>query len=236
MWLSLSATASYDPCVELLLRPGGRADQRSLLSLFDEAVSWLTTRGLEGQWGSQPWSERPERRNLVLEMTTKPGFTIAEIGPDTVGALIISDDPPPYVPAASEPDLYIDLLLVSRRFTGRRIGSALLDHAADRVSKSGPDGSARRLLGWWEPGAREVLRTSGVHPYGCIPPGRLAGAASRRTAALRTKERLFAGAVGLAGLTALAGHVWGGRHARSADGGGGPNELTHSLRQSIGSS
>ena len=115
--------------MDLRLRPGGPADQGVLLFLFDEAVSWLTARGLEGQWGSQPWSERPERQRLVLEMTTNPGFTIAEIGHDAVGALIISDDSPPYVPGASEPEIYIDLLLVSRRHAGRKIGSALLDYA-----------------------------------------------------------------------------------------------------------
>ena len=62
-------------------------------------------------------------------MTTNPGFTIAEIGHDAVGALIISDDSPPYVPGAIEPEIYIDLLLVSRRHAGRKIGSALLDYA-----------------------------------------------------------------------------------------------------------
>jgi GNAT superfamily N-acetyltransferase len=137
------------------MRMGGPADQRSLLGLFDEAVLWLTTRGLEAQWGSEPWSERPERQKLVLEMTTNPGFTIAEIGPETVGALIISDYPPPYVPAAGEPELYIDLLLVSRRYAGRRIGSALLDYARTECRHRG-----RTLLrvDCWAGGNRELVR------------------------------------------------------------------------------
>ena len=141
--------------MDLLIRPGGPEDQRSLLFLFDEAVQWLTARGLEGQWGSQPWSERPESQKLVLEMTTNSGFTVAEIGPDTVGALIISDDPPPYVPAASEPDLYIDLLLVSRRYTGHRIGSTLLDYARTECRNRG-----RTLLrlDCWAGGNRELVR------------------------------------------------------------------------------
>lgn len=142
-------------CVELRIRPGGPADQQSLLSLFDEAVSWLTARGLEGQWGSQPWSERPERQQLVLEMTTNPGFTVAELGPDPVGALIISDSPPPYVPAASEPDLYIDLLLVSRRYKGRGIGAALLDHA--RTECLNRDRTLLRV-DCWAGGNRELVR------------------------------------------------------------------------------
>jgi GNAT superfamily N-acetyltransferase len=148
-------TATYDRCVELRLRLGDPADQGSLLSLFDEVVSWLTARGLEGQWGSQPWSQRPERQKSVLEMTTNPGLTIAEIGHDTVGALIISDDSPPYVPVASEPELYVDLLLVSRRYTGRRIGSVLLDYARSECRNRG-----RTLLrvDCWAGGNRELVR------------------------------------------------------------------------------
>jgi GNAT superfamily N-acetyltransferase len=137
------------------LRPGGPEDHQSLLSLFDEAVAWLSARGLEGQWGSQPWSEQPERQSLVLEMASKPGLTIAEIASDTVGALIISDSSPPYVPAASEPEVYVNLLLVSRRFAGRRIGSALLDRARTECRNRG-----RKLLrvDCWAGGNQELVR------------------------------------------------------------------------------
>jgi GNAT superfamily N-acetyltransferase len=141
--------------VELLIRPGGPTDQKSLLSLFDEAVSWLTTRGLEGQWGGQLWSERPERRKLVLEMTASPGFAVAEIASAAVGALIISDGAPPYVPAAGEPEVYVDLLLVSRRHAGREIGAALLDHARTECRNRG-----RTLLrlDCWAGGHGELVR------------------------------------------------------------------------------
>ena len=54
---------------------------------------------------------------------------MAEIGSDVVGALIIRDAAPSYVPAASAPEVYVDLLLVSRHHVGRGIGSVLLDHA-----------------------------------------------------------------------------------------------------------
>ena len=91
---------------------------------------------------------------FVREMTTNPGFTLAEIGPDPVGALIVSDFPPPYVPAASEPDLYIDLLLVSRRHAGRRIGSALLDYARTECRNRGRT-LCSSIAG---PGGRELVR------------------------------------------------------------------------------
>ena len=87
----------------------------------------------------------------------EPWFQIAEIGPDSVGALIISDHPTPYIPAASEPDLYIDLLLVSRCCTGRRIGSALLDYARPECRNLG-----RTLLrvDCWAGGNRELVGTT----------------------------------------------------------------------------
>ena len=45
---------------DLSIRPGSPADYDALLALFDEAVAWMVARGQEGQWGSRPFSERPE--------------------------------------------------------------------------------------------------------------------------------------------------------------------------------
>src|SRR5262249_5217170 len=122
------------------------------------AVSWLTARGSADQWGSQPWSDRPDRRQLVVEMTTRPGFTVAESGLETVGALIVSENSPPYVPAASVPEIYVDLLLVSRRHAGCGIGTALLDHARTICRDRGRSllrvdcwgGGTRELVGYYE--------------------------------------------------------------------------------------
>lgn len=88
-------------------------------------------------------------------MTTSPGITVAEIRGEVVGALIVSDDPPPYVPVASEPELYIDLLLVSRRYTGRKIGSTMLDWARTEALKR-----HRTLLrvDCWAGGKRELVK------------------------------------------------------------------------------
>ena len=73
------------------LRPGTLDDESPLLNLFDEAVLWLTQRGLSGQWGSEPWSQRPETRERVARLARSPGLTVAEKDGDVVGALEVSE-------------------------------------------------------------------------------------------------------------------------------------------------
>ena len=115
--------------VKIHLRPGRLADEQSLLELFDEAVLWLTERGLSGQWGSQLWSERPDRRERVASLAGSPRTTVAQIANDVVGVLEVNEQSPWYAPATDEPNLYVDLLLTSRRFIGQGIGAALLESA-----------------------------------------------------------------------------------------------------------
>ena len=137
------------------LRPGTAYDELPLLNLFDEAVLWLTQRGLSGQWGSEPWSQRPETRERVARLARSPGLTVAENGGEVVGALEISENSPSYAPATDECNLYIHLLLTSRSFIGHGIGAALLDRArADCRSRD------LRLLrvDCWAGGQQQLIR------------------------------------------------------------------------------
>jgi len=115
--------------MEIALRPGTVDDEPSLLGLFDEAVEWLSGRGLSGQWGSRPWSEVPDRRDRVSRLAGSPGLTVAVLGDEVVGALEVNESSPSYAPGTNEKNLYVYLLLAPRRFVGQRIGSALLEHA-----------------------------------------------------------------------------------------------------------
>jgi hypothetical protein len=47
------------------IRPGSADDAPLVLALFDEAVAWLVARGQPGQWGTQPWSQRPSAVGYV---------------------------------------------------------------------------------------------------------------------------------------------------------------------------
>jgi GNAT superfamily N-acetyltransferase len=137
------------------LRPGTVADEARLLNLFDEAVLWLTQRGLSGQWGSEPWSQRPETKERVARLAMSPGLTVAEDGGEVVGALEVSENSPSYAPVTDERNLYIYLLLTSRSFVGHGIGAALLDHArADCRSR----GVRFLRVDCWAGGQQQLIR------------------------------------------------------------------------------
>lgn len=114
----------------LRIREGGAEDADVLVALFDEAVEWLTARGSSGQWGTELWSSLPDRVETERRRAAGGGLWIAEDADGTpVGALVAKEKAPGYVPAASEPELYVTLLLTSRRRKGTGVGAALLEHA-----------------------------------------------------------------------------------------------------------
>jgi GNAT superfamily N-acetyltransferase len=55
---------------------------------------------------------------------------IAEVDGEPVGVLVVGPAPP-YAPAPAVPELYIRLLLSSRRLIGRGIGGALVNKAIE---------------------------------------------------------------------------------------------------------
>jgi hypothetical protein len=104
------------------VRRGGLSDTELLIGLFDEAVAWLVARGQPEQWGSEPFSERPEGRQRARGLAASGGLWVAEIGEEPVGALVVGDAPE-YAPAVDPPELYIELLLTSRRHAGHKLGT-----------------------------------------------------------------------------------------------------------------
>jgi GNAT superfamily N-acetyltransferase len=122
---------------EIVIRQGGPDDFPAILQMFDDAVAWLAERGSAGQWGTRPWSEDPQRVERVREMAAKPGVRVAEVGGEPAGVSIIQDECPAHVPTASEPEVYIGLLLTSRRFTGRSVGGRLIARVLDEARERG---------------------------------------------------------------------------------------------------
>ncbi len=149
----------------LNVRPGTVADTNTLLALFDEAVRWLVARGQTGQWGSEPFSSRPEQRRRANELAGSGGMRIAEYDGEAVGALAVGE-PPTHVPAIAEPELYIKLLLTSRRRAGQNIGGALVQEAILEAQRAGVAlvrvdcwAEAPTLVGWYE---RQGFRRAGA--------------------------------------------------------------------------
>ena len=112
----------------LRIRDGGRQDIGWLLGLFDEAVAWMVARGQPGQWGSQPFTGNPRWIARVGGLIDSGGLRVAELDGEAVAALVVGIAPL-YVPPPELPELYINLLISSRRHAGKRIGSRLVLHA-----------------------------------------------------------------------------------------------------------
>ena len=122
------------------IRVGGPDDIAVVLALGDEAVTWMNARGNTQQWGTAPWTGNEGREAHVRDQAHGGGMRIAEDRDGTVlGALVITESRQAYVPAAGERELYVNLLLVSRRHGGRGIGATLIEHAKQEAATRGID-------------------------------------------------------------------------------------------------
>jgi GNAT superfamily N-acetyltransferase len=120
------------------IRPGGPGDIAAVLALGDEAVTWLNARGNTQQWGTAPWTGNDKREAKIADQARGRGMRIAEDqGGLVLGAMVITEIAPAYVPPAAERELYVNLLLVSRRHRGQGIGAALIEHARQEAAARG---------------------------------------------------------------------------------------------------
>jgi GNAT superfamily N-acetyltransferase len=125
------------------IRPGGPDDIAAVLALGDEAVAWMNARGNTQQWGTAPWTGSQAREAAVRDQAHGGGMRIAEDhdgtapGTTVLGALVITEIPAAYVPAVAERELYVNLLLVSRRHSGQGVGAALIGHAKQEAAARG---------------------------------------------------------------------------------------------------
>ncbi|WP_130799278.1 GNAT family N-acetyltransferase [Streptomyces otsuchiensis] len=121
------------------IRRGGPGDIPAVLAMLDSAVAWLGEQGRTGQWGTEPWSERPSAVEKVTARLTVGETWIAEPDDDgtPAGALTLSSQPQPYVDPVDEPEIYVQLLVTHRAFAGRGVGAALLEHAVSEARRRG---------------------------------------------------------------------------------------------------
>ncbi|HEY0472032.1 MAG TPA: GNAT family N-acetyltransferase [Kribbella sp.] len=122
----------------LIVRPGVRGDVPAVLELLDGATEWLVAQGRTQQWGTEPHSTSPRRVEQVNGFVDSQGLWIAESAGHAVGALAVGEAMP-YVPAATEPELYVQLLVTDRASAGQGVGAGLLDHARSLARENGVD-------------------------------------------------------------------------------------------------
>jgi GNAT superfamily N-acetyltransferase len=140
----------------LTIRPGNETDGPAVVALFDEAVAWLVERGQTGQWGATPFSERPGIRERVHAFRVGGGLYIAERDGVPVGVLVVGPAPA-YAPPAPVAELYIVLLLSSRKSPGQGIGGVLVNKAIELGYEQGAEvlrvdcwAHAPGLVRWYE--------------------------------------------------------------------------------------
>ncbi|PXX61104.1 L-amino acid N-acyltransferase YncA [Nocardia tenerifensis] len=120
------------------IREGRVGDVSAVLALGDEAVVWLNRRGNTEQWGSAPWTGNERRAAMIREHATGSGMRVMEDeNGSVVGVLVITEKRQEYVPEVDERELYVNLLLTSRRHRG--IGAALMRRAMAEAAERGID-------------------------------------------------------------------------------------------------
>lgn len=120
----------------IAIRPGGPDDAAAVLGMLDSAIEWMVARGATGQWGSAPASTNPRFVDRVAGFCANGELHLAEVDGVPAGALAVGD-PLEYAPAATEPELYVRLLITHRDFAGRGVGARLLAHADDLARAEG---------------------------------------------------------------------------------------------------
>lgn len=118
------------------IRPGGIDDVATVLALMDRATEWLVSIGRTDQWGAEPHSTNPKRIAQIEGLARSGGLWIAEVDGVAVGALSVGDALP-YVAPATEPELYVQLLIADRSSPVRGIGAVLLAHARELAEQQG---------------------------------------------------------------------------------------------------
>ncbi|EWM64588.1 LOW QUALITY PROTEIN: GCN5-related N-acetyltransferase, partial [Micromonospora sp. M42] len=161
----------------LTIRPGGPGDAPTLLRLLDSATAWLTELGRTDQWGAEPASIDPRRIAQAEEWAAGDGLYLAEIDATVAGALVVGAATN-YVPPATEPELYVNLLVTDRAYAGRGVGAALLAYAAELARETRRRPAAGGLL----PQPRTERSSGSTRAAGSPPPSRSSwsGRAARR--------------------------------------------------------
>lgn len=136
------------------VRTGDVRDVPAVLALFDTAVRWLVAQGRTGQWGTEPFSTRPERVRQAHNWASGGGLRIAEVDGEVAGAIVLGDAPH-YAPPATGPELYVQAFVTDRARRGHGIGAALLERAcAETVARGLPV----LRLDCWGGGDRALVR------------------------------------------------------------------------------
>jgi GNAT superfamily N-acetyltransferase len=120
-----------------VIRHASAADAPAVLQVFDEVIAWFVGMGNNAQWGTTPWSALPRRVAQVTDACAMPGAWVVETPEGRLLAALVLGEPMPYVPPASEPEVYVRLLIAARDARARGLGRQLLAFADERARAAG---------------------------------------------------------------------------------------------------
>jgi GNAT superfamily N-acetyltransferase len=129
------------PFGEATVSRAEQADVPGVLAVFDSAVSWLTRKGLSGQWGTTPFSAIPNMHKQFVDWIAASTLFVARIDGAVAGTMVITDDVPSYAEHmwGRFPDtaLYIEAFATARSLEGLGLGRALLQWAEEYANRNG---------------------------------------------------------------------------------------------------
>lgn len=120
-----------------VIRRASVADAPAVLQVFDQVIGWFVGMGNQGQWGTEPWSGLPERVARVSEACSMPDAWVVEDPEGCIQGALVLGEPMPYVPSATEPEVYVRLLITARGERVRGVGRRLMAFADDRARAAG---------------------------------------------------------------------------------------------------
>ena len=164
----------------MIIRKAGAEGIVHALALLDGAAEWLVERGRPGQWGTEQQSTSPRRLAQSQQWADSGGFYLAWIADEPVGALVVGKAAA-HIPPASEPELYVNLLVTDRRHAGEGIGAAMLDYARDLARAQGVRllrldcyaGDDRALVAYYEKQGFSATDTFSVEIRDTVWPGQV---------------------------------------------------------------
>ncbi|KAJ6546884.1 acyl-CoA N-acyltransferase [Mycena capillaripes] len=125
--------------MSITIRPytNSEADFEFMFASYNSCVEWLAAKGLEGQWGAEPWGDDAKedlRNKIPVEDAKGARRWIAEVDAVPAGCLDITPFRPDYLPVSETEDkpgveLYVETLVVHRKFVGNGVGEFLLRFA-----------------------------------------------------------------------------------------------------------
>ncbi len=119
------------------IRRASVADAPAVLEVFDQVIAWFVAIGNHAQWGTAPWSAVPRRVAQAEQACAMPEAWVVEDSEGRIHAALVLGEAMPYVPAATEPEVYVRWLIVGRDERVRGLGRRLLAFAEDRARAAG---------------------------------------------------------------------------------------------------